>query len=60
MQSEVSGTLQNSWDNEIYTATILIHGNNVSVGIGGCPLPTWRITMYLLSDEQKYHHPAHM
>ena len=44
IQSEVSGQLQNSWDNEIYTATILIHGNNISVGIGGSLCPTWRIT----------------
>ena len=29
MPLEASGTLQNSWDNETYTATILIHVSNI-------------------------------
>ena len=60
IQSEVSGTLQNPWDNEIYTAAILVHGNNISAGIRGSPCPTWRIAMNSLSDEYEYHHPNTM
>ena len=51
-QSDVSGTLQKSWDNEICTAVVLFHGNNISVGIVGSSCPTWSLNMYLPLDEQ--------
>ena len=49
-QPEVSGTLQNSWDDETYTAAILIHKN-----IRGSPYLD--INMSFLPHEQTYYYP---